>query len=74
MSDSDHEELPNNGWFDSESELPGILSVDSTLAMGVNVSSPSADHIQIRALDFGNSSTTARSSPQYGHTSGSHTT
>jgi len=32
MSDSDHEELPNNGWFDSEYELPGISSVDSTLA------------------------------------------
>jgi len=56
MSDSDHEELPNNGWFDSGSDLPGILSVDSTLDMGVNVSSPSADR-HIRSLDFGDSST-----------------
>jgi len=60
MSNSDLEELPNNGWFDSESELPGISSVDSTLAMGANVSSPSAGQIQVRAIDFGNSSTAGR--------------
>jgi len=54
MSESDHEKLPDHGWLDSKFELPGILSVDSPLAMGVNVSSPSADHIQgVRALDFG---------------------
>jgi len=58
MSDSDLEEPPNNGWFDSESNLPGTSSVDSTLAMGVIVSSPSADQIQVRALDFGDSSAT----------------
>jgi len=58
MSDSDLEELPNNGWFDSESDLPEISSVDSTLATGVIVSSPTADHIQARALDFGDSNAT----------------
>jgi len=57
MSDSDHEEPPNNGWFDSESDLPGMSSVDSILAVGVNVSFPSADR-QVRVLDFGNSNTT----------------
>jgi len=58
MLDSDQEELPNNGWFDSESDLPGISSVDSTLAMGVKVRSHSANR-HIRALDFGDSSTTS---------------
>jgi len=57
MSDSDQEELPNNGRFDSESDLPGTSSVDSILAMGVIVSSPSANR-HVRALDFGDSSTT----------------
>jgi len=58
MSESDHKELPDHEWFDSKSELPEILSVDSTLAIGVNVSFPSADHTQgVRALDFGNSNT-----------------
>jgi len=57
MSDSDHEELLKNEWFDSESDLPGISSVDSTLAMGVNVSSPSANK-HIRALEIGDSNTT----------------
>jgi len=60
MSDSDQEELLNNGWFDSESNLTRISSVDSTLAMSVNVSSPSADQIQVRALDFGDSSSLQR--------------
>jgi len=59
MSDSDLEEPLNTGWFDSESESPGISSVDSTLALGVIVSSPSADQIQVRALDFGDSSATS---------------
>jgi len=59
MSEIDHDELPDHGWFDSESEFPGISSVDSTLAVGVNVSFSSADHIQgVRALDFENSSAT----------------
>jgi len=58
MSDSDRKELPNRGWFDSESELPGISSVDSTIAtLGVNVSSPSASH-HIGALEIRNSNTT----------------
>jgi len=52
-------EIDDQGWFDSESKLPGISSVDSTLAMGVNVSFPSADNIQgVRALEIGNSSAT----------------
>jgi len=75
MSDIDHDELPDHRWFDSESELPGISSVDSTLDLGVNVSFPPADHIQgVKALDFGNSNTTGPCSPQYGHPSGSRTT
>jgi len=52
MSDSDLEEPPNNGWFNSESDLPGISSVDSNLAMGAIVSPPSANR-HIWALDFG---------------------
>jgi len=55
MSDSDLEEPLNTGWFhwfDSESDLPGILSVDSTIEQGVIVSSPSVDQIHVRALDF----------------------
>jgi len=52
MSDSDLEEPPNNGWFDSESELPGISSVDCTQTLGVIVSSASANR-HIGALDFG---------------------
>jgi len=56
MSEIDHDDY---GWFHSESELPEMLSVDSTLVMGVNVSFPSADHIQgVRALDFWNNSAT----------------
>jgi len=61
MSDSDLvlEEPPNNGWFDSESDLPGISWVDSTIEQGVIVSSPSASQIQTRSLDFGDSSATS---------------
>jgi len=58
MSNRDAKELPNTRWFDSESDLPGISSVDSTLALGVNMSCPSANQIQARALDFGDNSTT----------------
>jgi len=58
MSDSDFGELPNTGWFDSESDLPGISSVDSTIEQGVIVSFPSANQIQVRALNFGDSSAT----------------
>jgi len=56
MSDSDLEEPPNNGWFDSESDLPEISSVDSTLEQGVIASSPSANQTNARALDFEDSS------------------
>jgi len=56
MSDSDLEELPNTGWFDLESALPGISSVDSTIKPGVIVSSPSVSQIHVRALYFGDSS------------------
>jgi len=59
MSEIDHDELPDHGWFDSESELPRISSVDSTLANCVNVSFPSADHIrEVRALEIRNRSAT----------------
>jgi len=46
MSEIDPNESPDHGWFDSESELPGISSVDPTLELGVNMSFPSANHIQ----------------------------
>jgi len=49
MSDIDQEGPFNNEWFDSEANLPGMLSVDSTTTMGVNVSTPSAN-IHIRAI------------------------
>jgi len=58
MSNSDTEELPNTGWFDSESNLPGISSVDSTLMLGVNTSCPFANIIQVRALGVGDNNTT----------------
>jgi len=57
MSDSDIEEPPNNGWFNSESKLPRISSVDSTQTLGVIVSSPFGNWY-IGALDFGDSSAT----------------
>jgi len=43
MSDSDTEIPHHTGWFGSESDLPGISSLDSTIELGVNVCSPSAD-------------------------------
>jgi len=46
MSEVDTDNPPEPGWFDSESELPGILSVDSTIELEVNMSFPSAVHIQ----------------------------
>jgi len=64
MSDSDLEEPPNNGWFDSESELPGISSEDSTQTLGVIMSFPSANRL-IGALDFGDNSATG-SAPNRG--------
>jgi len=39
MSNSDLEEMPLTNWFDSESDFPEISSVNSTLELGVNVSS-----------------------------------
>jgi len=39
-------------------DLPGISSVDSSQELGVIVSPPSADQIHVRALDFGDSSST----------------
>jgi len=65
MSDSDLEELPHTGWFDSEPDLPEISSVDSTLGStdeissvepGVIVSSPSATTQMYRAVEVGDSS------------------
>jgi len=57
MSDIDQEGPLNNEWFDFESDLPGISSVDSTTTMGVNVRTPSAV-IHIRAIETGKSNTT----------------
>jgi len=60
MSDIDHEEPLNNEWFDSESDLPGISSVDSTKLMGINVSPHSANgQINTPEIEMGNSNTTA---------------
>jgi len=56
MSDSDREELPHIGWFNSESGLPGISSVDSTLEQEVIVSSSSANQTNVRAIYFEDSS------------------
>jgi len=57
MSEVDTDDLPEPGWFDSESELPGISSVDSTIELKVNMSFSPADHIQeVRALTIWNSS------------------
>jgi len=61
MSDIDQEGPLHNEWFDSESDLPGISSVDSTTTMGVNVSTPSAN-IHIRDIETGNSNTTGPAS------------
>jgi len=55
MSDKDQDELPHTGWFDSESDLPGISSVDSTVDLGVNMSSPSANLPHVEAMYFGDS-------------------
>jgi len=55
MSDSDHDEPQYPGWFDSVSDLPHNSSVDSTIDLGVNVSSLSANNTHIRALVFGDS-------------------
>jgi len=57
MSYSDQKELPNTGWFDSESDFPGILLVNSTPKL-VNMSCAFANQIQVRALDFWDSSAT----------------
>jgi len=46
MSDDDLEEIPFNKWFDSESDFSDISSVNTTLYMGVNVSSLSANTLQ----------------------------
>jgi len=51
MSDSDTEIPPHTGWFNSKSDLPGISSVDSTIELGVNVCSPSADQTHTRAME-----------------------
>jgi len=59
MSEVDQDKLPEPGWFDSESELTGISSVDPTIELGVNMSFPSADFEQeVRALIIENSSAT----------------
>jgi len=46
MSEIDQDELPEHEWFDSESELPGISSVDPAIKLGVNMSCPSANLLQ----------------------------
>jgi len=55
MSDTDYDKPQFPRWFDSESDLPQNLSVDSTIELGVNVSIFSANQTQTRALYFGDS-------------------
>jgi len=43
MSDHDLKEVPFNNWYDSKSEFPEMLSVNTTPNHGVNVTSPSVD-------------------------------
>jgi len=65
MSEVDPDVLPEHEWFDSESELPGILSVDPAVELGVNMSSHSPNFMQkARVLVTGNSNTTASASYQ----------
>jgi len=56
MSDDDLEEVPLTNWFYSESNFPEISSVNSTLELGVNVSSPSANTNHDQALGTEDSS------------------
>jgi len=57
MSEVDQDELFKHGWFDSESELPEMLSVDPTIELRVKMSFLSANLMQeARALITGNSS------------------
>jgi len=56
MSKSDLEEVPLTNWFDSESDCPEISLVNSTLELGVNVSSPSASFTHVRAVEVEDSS------------------
>jgi len=51
MSDNDSDRPPHTGWSDCEPDLPRNSSVDSTIGLGVNVCSPSADQTQTRALE-----------------------
>jgi len=66
MSDSDLEEVPLTNWFDSESDFPEISSVNSTLELSVNVSSPSANPVHVQALGTKDSSATG-SAPNKGN-------
>jgi len=43
MTEVDQDELPEHGWFESESELPRILSVDPAIEVEVNMSFPPAN-------------------------------
>jgi len=56
MSNSDLEEVPLTNWLDSESDFPETSSMNSTLELGITVSSPSANTIHVRALEFEDSS------------------
>jgi len=56
MSNSDLEEVFLTNWFDSESDFPEISSVNSRLKLCVIVSPPSAIAINVRAIEFGDSS------------------
>jgi len=49
MSDNDLEEMPLTNWFDSKSDFLEI-SVNSTLELGVNVSTPSAIQHHYQAI------------------------
>jgi len=62
MSDTDLEEVPLTNWFNSESDLPEISSVNSTPNPGVNVIFPSANIPHEQALGIEDSNTTGSAS------------
>jgi len=60
MSDVDRDGPLEPEWFDSEADLPGISSVDSTQAMGVNVSPhPANSPVNTLETKLGNSNAMA---------------
>jgi len=70
MSEVDPDELPEHGWFDSESELPGISSGDPAIELGVNMSFPPVDFMQEDRVILTRNSNTTAPAPYQGCTMG----